>query len=308
MGGESRFPEPMWKFLKPKFLIFALFPLIGYLGGEERLVGFKSLKIGLAAREMGMGGSGGSSAEGGFSFFFNPALSAKGNKIFLHFAYTDWLLDTHQNALFFLQPTKIASFGFGVTLFDYGQVELRPDKPEAALGEYSPKDFTFYFNLARFLNKNLAVGFSTRYFYERFYNEEAKGWGLDLGLFYKLKSWQIGLSYLNWADVLKLKRREFYLPAVFRFGISRPWSFKNFSFLPTFDLTYSPYERRWQVFSGGEVNFKEIISFRFGYAGNAPTFGCGIKRGVLQIDYTVLIPREFPNPGHYFALGFQTNY
>ncbi|MEO0102864.1 MAG: PorV/PorQ family protein [candidate division WOR-3 bacterium] len=298
----------MSRFLKLNLLIITILILSTAIYGDDRPVGFKPLNNGIGAREVGMGGTGVTSAEGGFSFYFNPALSGMANKIFLHLSYTDWFLDTYQSGLFFLRPTKFLNLGFGLIFFDYGKLELRSDKPEDPVGEYSPKDLSLYFNLARSLSKRLSLGTSLRYFYERIYQEEAKGWGLDLGLLYQVSGWRIGFSYLNWGDVLKFKREAFYLPASCRLGISRYFLVNNFSFWPAFDLTYSPYEKKWRFFLGGEVNFKETISFRFGYAKDSPTFGLGLKWGIFQFDYSGIIKKEFPTPCHYFTFCLKTGY
>lgn len=308
MGGGRRFPEQMLRFLKLNFLIIIILILSPAIYGDDRPVGFKPLTNGIGAREVGMGGTGVASAEGAFSFYFNPAIPGRTNEIFLHLSYTDWFLDTYQSGLSFLRPTKFLNLAFGLIFFDYGKMELRSDKPEDPIGEYSPKNLSLYFNLARSLSERLSLGASLRYFYERIYQEEAKGWGLDLGLLYLVSGWRVGVSYLNWGDVLKFKREKFYLPASCRLGISRCLLVNNFSFRPAFDLTYSPYEKNWQFFLGGEVNFKESISLRFGYAQNTPTFGLGLRRGIFQFDYSGIIKKDFPTPCHYFTFGLKTDH
>jgi hypothetical protein len=298
----------MLKSLKPNLLLILFAALLLRISAEERLVGLKSLSFAVGVREIGMGEVGTASAEGPFSFYFNPALSAWNKKIGLGLTYSDWWLDTYRTALFFLHPTKLLNLGLGLIFFDYGKIELRRDRPAEAIGEYSPKDITLYFNLARSLSSKLTLGTSFRFFSERFYTQATSQWGLDLGFNYQGKNWQIGFSYLNWGDVLRLKMEKFYLPAEFRLGVSFFWLINNFSFRPAFDYTYSPYEGVGRVHLGGEVNFKEGLSLRLGYGRNAPAFGIGVKRGIFSFDYGCTIKKELPNPSHHFALRLTTSY
>ncbi len=303
-------PGPMWRLLRhslqwPAKGIFLFFLLTHTVNGEKP-VGFRSLLIGVGGREAGMGNTGVSYSEGSFSFYFNPALPGEADEVAFGLTYTDWLLDTKGTGIGFIQPTKIVNFGFGLIYFDYGNLELRRDKPEEALGEYSPKDASFYFNLSRSLSQNFTFGTSLRYFYERLFLEEAKQWGLDLGLSYNWHSWRIGLSYLNWGDVLRLEREKFYLPTNLRFGISRSLFVDNFSFLFASDLSYSTYEGRCRILFGGEVAFKGDVFLRLGWNHFFPTFGLGIKRGIFHLDYSLEIKRELPELVHHFTLGFRS--
>ncbi len=294
----THFIKSLIKFLFALFFISRLF--------AERSVGLNSLKIGVGAREIGMGLTGVSQAQGGFAIYFNPAIAGNFHSINLNLGYADWIFDTDQSSLFFIHPTKLINFGLGLILFNYGSVELRRDKPEEKIGDYSPKDVTLYFNLAKAISERISLGASLRYFYERIYTYETDQWGIDWGILYNWQGLKVGFSYLNWGDVLRFVREKFYLPTTAHLGVSYNIPINRLSILPAFDFSYSIYEKRYDFSLGSEVNIRNTVFLRIGYGKKSPTFGLGFQKGFFYIDYSGQIKGEFPTPGHHFSLGLKS--
>ncbi len=134
--------------------------------------------------------------------------------------------------------------------------------------------------------KNLYLGLSFKYVYDKIYQVKGKGFLFDLGILSDLnKNLNAGLIFKNLGQGINYDREVFPSPFFARAG----FSFNRDIFNLYFDTEYNR-EDRFGFFSGIEFKIKDILFLRTGYRLvdrlNKFTFGFGIKYKNLNFDYS----------------------
>gem|GEM_PF-6837189 len=154
--------------------------------------------------------------------------------------------------------------------------------------------------------KNVYLGLSFKYVYDKIYQVKGKGVLFDLGILSELnKNLNIGLIFKNLGPGINYDREVFPSPFFVRTGFSFKWDFFNLYF----DTEYNK-EDKFEFFSGIEFKIKDILFLRTGYKLvdrlNKYTFGFGIRYKNLNFDYSYQPFYYLGNSNKFsFAISFQ---
>lgn len=274
---------------------------------------FSSIKITPSAREQAMGGAGVICALGPQSMYYNPALTSGINSFAVNFNYNQWFFDTYNQSIFLMRPFRYLNFGFGAVNFNAGELELRPDYPtNDILGEFSPVDFNFYFNISRKLTSAqnpVSLGASARLYYSKIYDQTATGYGFDAGLSYQpADNLQIGISIVNFATQMRYVREKFSVPR--RFAAGADYLIKisaNQKLKLAIDLAYLYYEQVFNLSSGLEYIIHDRYFIRSGYKhSDQPNYfsaGIGFIVKNLRVEYAFTPYQLDLGSNHHISLG-----
>ena len=275
-----------------------------------RRVGCAWLTIPVGAREAAMAGTGTAAAIGPQALAYNPAASARISPFSVQLGYTKWFLDTHHQSIFTARDFRHFVLGIGIASFTHGRFEYRDERPtEEPLGTFSPLDLTGYLNLSRQLENVAALGFSARYFYSKIKDDEASGFGGDIGCrFYPLKNLTFAAAIIDFGKTMSYRYEIFWLPTRGSIGTDYKLPLGNHLLNFALDGSYSFYTKEIDYSFGSEFILASIIAFRAGCAFTNKisrlNFGLGIRRGLLRLDYA-FSPLDFNlGSAHRIAIGF----
>lgn len=298
---------------------FLLFVCLGLSLLYGNYTSFSSLLIIPSARENALAGTGVAHAQGPQAMFFNPALTGGLEKTVVSFSYNNWFLDMYQQSLFVVKPLPMLNVGLGITNFNHGELELRPNQPtESEIGNFSPADFSFYLNLSRKLNEDLLLGVSGRYYYEKILDYTATGYGLDIGLLFKASpKFNLGFSVINFGSTMYFIRDEFWLPTRFLTGVNYVVNLRpNIKTAFVSDLSYFVYDKRMEFNSGIETQISQVYFIRAGYnftnlihrqneyIPNSLSIGFGVIVKKIRMEYAFSPYSSGLDDVHHFSIGF----
>lgn len=143
------------------------------------------LKIGVGARQMGMGGAVVACAPDATAMYWNPALmtAVSGNVALVH---TNWLVDTDYSYVgLVLPPATWGRIGFSASALTMGDMKVRTVEHPEGTGEYfSARDLAIGFSYARKLTNFFSIGFQGKYLQEEIWHCIASSFAIDFGTIY----------------------------------------------------------------------------------------------------------------------------
>ncbi|MCX7784723.1 MAG: PorV/PorQ family protein [candidate division WOR-3 bacterium] len=305
--------------LRKNIKLIGIFLCLTLSGLNANYTGFPSLLITPSARENALAGTGVACAYGPQAMFINPALTSELNRTAVSFSYTNWFLDMYQQSLFAVRPLPIINLGLGITNFNHGELELRPNQPtETEIGKFSPSDFSFFLNLSRKLDERVLLGISGRYYYEKILEHTATGYGIDIGLLFKVwPRFHIGFSVINFGRTMYFIRDEFWLPTRFLTGINYDFTLKpNIKIALGSDFSYFVYDKRLEFNSGVEMqifqqyfiragyNFADLIDRRTKSTPSSISMGFGVIIKKIRLEYAFTPYSDGLDDTHHFSIGF----
>lgn len=296
-----------------KILLF--FVCLGISSLYSHYTSFSSLLITPSARENALAGTGVANAQGPQAMFFNPAITGKLEKTAVSLSYNNWFLDMYQQSLFVVKPLPILNLGLGITNFNPGELEMRPNQPlESPIGKFSPADFSFYLNLSRKLDERVLLGISGRYYYEKILDYTATGYGIDIGLWFKvLSGFDVGFSVINFGSTMHFIRDEFWLPTRLITGINYDFNLRpNIKTALVSDMSYFVYDKSVELKSGIETQIFQKYFMRAGYnfsnainhQPNSFTIGLGVIVKRIRLEYAFTPYQMGLDDTHHFSIGF----
>lgn len=148
------------------------------------------LRMGLGARSISLGNAGAADRASGYSFYYNPALSAfLENRIF-SLSYSFLALDRRFNFIgFSMQVPPEAGFSVGWINSGVADISAYNSLAERA-GEIEHSANGAYFNFAKRFGSKFSLGLSIKYFWEMIndgtddFDYSSNGWGWDFGVAY----------------------------------------------------------------------------------------------------------------------------
>jgi hypothetical protein len=272
--------------------------------------GLASLKIVPGVREAGMASTGVASAQGPQAIYFNPAAISRDNNFMVNLYYAKWFLDTHHQSLFVVRPLKIFNIGFGVVNFSYGEVENRDNKPtEEPIGYFNPQDYSFFLTLSRALDSRTAIGVSGKFYYQKIFEKAVSAGGIDVGLkFDVMEKLALGFSIINFGSTMRYIREKFWLPTEAKAGASYNLPLGNHSLIGALDLSYLPYDKKFNAGIGAEFSLNNLIFLRAGVSPFSETdkisSGLGVKLNKFRLEYAFSPYTENLGATHRFSVGF----
>lgn len=298
------------------------------------------LEIGPGARSLGMGSAYVSVANDASSLYWNPAGIVNISRPEVQSFYTPWLVETQYYYNTAVVPMgTYGNLGFSFTAITMDEMIVRTvQDPEPS--EYGQKfdagNISMGIAYAKKLTDRFSFGFQTKFIQESIWQMSAQGFAVDIGtLFITKRDLRIGMSVSNFGGKLgmegnntlvdidvdeniygnndridgNLGTAKWPLPLMFRFGISREFTFaSNMKCLFAVDAIH-PNNNPEYLNMGLEYSAMDMVFLRFGKShtfyelsfeedgesiGIGPeqglSFGAGVKyqipRGpMVNIDY-----------------------
>jgi len=167
------------------------------------------LKIGVGAREVGMGGGAVADCDNASSLYWNPGALDRMQTSEILFQQTQWLVDSQ---LYFLAlGFKIPTFGaVGVSIdyFTSGEMEETTlTYPEGTGRTFSTYDMALGLTYSRNIIERFSAGITVKYIQEGLDREKASTVAIDIGSVFEtnfLNNMKIGMSLSNLGGKMKL--------------------------------------------------------------------------------------------------------
>ncbi|MCK5147305.1 PorV/PorQ family protein [bacterium] len=298
--------------------------------------GFKFLDVNVGGRASGMGDAYTILGNGADAVFYNPAgLTQMQNKFDLNFSYFNFIADISYIsgaaawdlgtigtvAAQFMAPSYPEMQGTEIVDTDEGFIDT---------GLFSPKALVVGVSYAKSLTDKFHIGATVKYASQelgssRFAREgddsewsanRANTVAVDFGtLFYPkfgwLPSFAFGMSVRNFSQAVKYEITEFELPVRYTLGFK----------VDVFDLlgeirdnmcmnlavdAIHPRDHHERVHVGAEFTYADLFSvrggYKFKYDEEGLTFGFGVKKGPVRIDYAYTNFGVFDNVSR-FSMG-----
>jgi hypothetical protein len=180
-------------------------------------------------------------------------------------------------------------------------------------------------SFANRLSNTLSIGLNAKLMFMNLADEDSKGFGLDLGLFYRRPS---GLNFAmriqnvtgaySWKVAASPGDRIYvdYLPIIISAGTRLPW--RHFTFFGQTDVVVPRIKEGDDVAFGNAVPvfrlaIEDLLWDRYfvrgGLEQTTPTFGVGLKYSIRQpkdsrVDYSLSLGKAGEGMGHLFSWTF----
>lgn len=307
---------------------------MGFSFNKGGRTAFQFTKIGIGARQAGMGEACIAVVRDVNAVFWNPANLSGLQAGQASFTYTRWFADmNYLSAAIGYRWNKVGVFALSFSSLDYQDIEeALVTSPTGAADTrtgslFTGGDMQFGLSYSREFTDRLSIGISAKYYREELFIYDVGTMAFDVGTFYNTgyKGFRIAMSAQNfstgsvsWLGKEKSDRIEGYeMPLIYRIGtsfnlIDGAQGFFNLGSSHMLQISLdaintNDYGERYHV--GGEYWFNDFLAFRGGYRFNyeegnlAAGFGLiqalgGMK---LQLDYAY-VNYEFLDSPHRFSL------
>jgi hypothetical protein len=254
------------------------------LEAQNRKAGINSaafLKVGVGARQVGMG-SATTSMEGDASnIFWNPAgIGLRENSMQVSFSYNKWIAELTQNALAATYSLgDVGTIGIGVMTFGISGIaadrDVYPGNPalqalqidQQSSSSYDYMDLLFQASFSRHVTDKLSLGVSAKFISEKIDDQSATAIAFDFGSVYSIgvMNWKVGARINNLGSDIKFFDYASPVPLTFSIGTSiSPLQDENSMLTVAVDAV-KPQDGIQFFFTGVEYMFMNMISVRGGY-------------------------------------------
>ncbi len=273
--------------------------------------GLSFLKIGIDARATGMASAYTAVAGDAAAVYWNPAglLQAKSSNVI--FNHNEWITDTREEFAGLSFVRQKSAWGFHLRSFNIGDIEVRQIPSAEPLENTSAHYFSAGMSYARKLSRNLDLGLTVKYLFEKIYVEDASGFGLDFGVRYQtgFRKMIVGAVLQNLGRMNTFRDEKTVLPLLGRIGLALPVSFRSrvVSAIVAADMVKVIHEDV-RFNAGTEFLLWNQLAlrtgFQAGYEAHSYNFGIGFQRSSLRLDYSILPFTDDLGTSHQFTLSF----
>jgi len=251
------------------------------------------LKLGIGAKNAGMGNASVSNVCGSDAIYWNPANLYFLDKKTLSFSHTVWFEDISYEWIALAIPTqKNGTFGVGLQYVSYGSI-ARVNSSAVSDGSFSPMDMAVYLSYATSY-KHFQFGGNLKYINSKIENS-ATAFAVDFGTNWNLpdNKTSVAMAISNFGTTMKFNNESEKLPLLLKTGIS---SYVLQDLLVSLDINF-PNDNNLYFNLGSEygvnISDKSGLFFRAGYDGrnkDIPGFnwlnlGFGISYSDITFDY-----------------------
>ncbi len=280
--------------------------------GNPGDAGLLSLRLGLGAREAGMGETGVAASSGAAAVWWNPA-----NNVFADFD-TEIVLQTQRYVGLFDQHAAAVAhragggvIGFLFTGFYSDEITRYSAEPVGVPeGSFKPYDVAFGVSYARPLGDSFGVGVTAKLIYEKIDVYSDTGFAFDLGMTHRavIEGLVFGATLTNLGGQMNLRDQPFDLPTAFRIGAA--WTPAAAVLRQKVTLAgevLMPNDTNEKAHLGAEYRLLPELALRVGtrinYESQGLTAGAGFRTGRLGVDYAFSDwTTEGFDDGHKFSL------
>jgi hypothetical protein len=276
----------------------------GIVTAQTRKAGINAaafLKVGVGARQVGMGSAVTSLNGDVTNMFWNPAGIALNNeKAQVSFTYNSWIGGLTQNAVAASYNMEgIGTIGVGVMTFGISGIiadrDIYPGNTvlqalqidQATAGTYDYMDLLAQVTYSAYVMDRLTLGASLKFINEKIYDQNATAIGFDLGSVYNIGiyNWNIGARISNLGSDMKFYDYASPIPLTFSMGTSIvPLRIGENSVTLAVDAV-KPQDGQQYYFTGLEYNYNNMVFLRGGWKLNYSYLGLagdGIDEGTSQ--------------------------
>ncbi len=268
--------------------------------------GLAFLKSGVGAREISMGEAVSSITDDGTTVYYNPARlfsGAKNNVTLMHnSSAADYTIDYIGAKVSWIK----FAFGIGIHSASISDIEIR-NSPGAVIDKFTSRDLSIGLSLAYLVNKNISLGVTPKFLYQKIYLDEASGMAFDFGANFNKENINISFVVANVGSINELRNESTKLPTYVRFGGSYKTGKGNLSYLFGADGFKVMDGGTFHLHTGAEVGYKETVFLRAGYQtqyeNKSFTAGLGLKYKALNLDYAFVPYKNEFGSSNSFSLG-----
>jgi len=276
----------------------------GIVTAQTRKAGINAaafLKVGVGARQIGMGSAVTSTNGDVTNVFWNPAgVALRDEKAQVSFTYNSWIGGLKQNAVAASYDMEgIGTLGIGVMTFGIsgipadrdiypGNAVLQALQTDQATSDTNDSmDMLAQVTYSTFVMDRLALGASVKFIHEKIDDQAATAIAFDLGSVYNIGiyDWNIGARISNLGSDIKFYDYAAPIPLTFSMGTSMvPLHLGSSSVLVAVDLV-KPQDGQQYYYTGLEYNINNTVFLRGGWKFNYSFFGLagnGIDEGTSQ--------------------------
>jgi len=271
---------------------------------QTRKAGINSaafLKVGVGARQVGLGSAVTSLTGDINNMFWNPAgVAMRDQSLQASFTHNNWIAGLEQEvAAVTYNMQDVGTIGVGVMMFgvsgipadrDYGYTDPQLHAQEIdAVGTstYDYQDLLLQATISRYITDNLTLGVTAKYIHEKIDDQNASAIAFDFGSVYNvgLLGWSIGARINNLGSDIKFYDYASPIPLTFSIGTSMvPIDVGKSQVLLAVDLV-KPQDGQQYYYSGAEFNYDKTLFIRLGWKFNYSYLGLigdGIDGGTSQ--------------------------
>ena len=280
----------------------------GIVTAQTRKAGINAaafLKVGVGARQIGMGSAVTSTNSDVTNMFWNPAgVALRDEKAQVSFTYNSWIGGITQNAVAASYNMEgIGTLGIGVMTFGISGIPADRDVypgnavlqalqiDQATADTYDYMDMLAQVTYSTFVMNRLSLGASAKFIHEKIDDQAATAIAFDLGSVYNIgiADWNIGARLSNLGSDMKFYDYPSPIPLTFSVGTSLvPLRIGANSVMVAVDLV-KPQDGQQYYYTGFEYNYGNTVFLRGGWkfnysylglAGDGIDEGTSLRQGV----------------------------
>ncbi len=280
----------------------------GIVTAQTRKAGINSaafLKVGVGARQIGMGSAVTSLTGDVTNMFWNPAgVALRDEKAQVSFTYNSWIGGLTQNAIAASYNVEgIGTIGLGVMTFGISGIPADRDVysgnallqalqiDQATADTYDYMDLLAQLTYSTYVMDRLMLGASVKFINEKIDDQNATAIGFDLGSVYNIgiSNWNIGARISNLGSDMKFYDYASPIPLTFSIGTSLvPVRIGANSVTLAVDAV-KPQDGQQYYYSGLEYNYNDMVFLRGGWklnysylglAGDGVDEGTSLRQGI----------------------------
>lgn len=212
------------------FIIIFSFLLIlpsGLLWAQAKVgtAGAQFLELGVSPRAIGMGDAFLAVVDDASAVYYNPSALTILTAREVMFTHNDYIADIRYEFVGYAHPLrKIGGVtGVGFYILDAGEIDRTDYSYPFGSGEtFSARSWALSLSYARNLTDRFSLGTTIKYITESYDDQDARGWGFDMGTNYEVgyRNARISMVLSNFGPDMKFIQESYPLPINFKVGVS----------------------------------------------------------------------------------------
>jgi hypothetical protein len=300
--------------MRTALAFFLLIIISGFLfaaSTSKGKTGMSFLKVGVDARAMGMGGAYTALTSDASATYWNPAglVNAKSSNVL--FNHNEWIEDVRGEFAALSLVGKKSAWGMHVRSFSLGGIEVRSIPSDEPVEETSSHNISAGLSYARRIGSDVDLGVTLKYLFEKIYIESASGYAVDFGLIYRspVPHLRLGAAIQNIGKMNELQQEATKLPVITRLGALYNLNLVRDVASANVAVDFvKPTQENARFHFGAEFLVYQQIAIRAGFAqgyeARQLSFGAGILRSAIRLDYAVTPFDDDLGVTHRFTVNF----